>query len=196
MDRLKEQIQFLLEIDRLKTICRKNYILRGDRRENVAEHSWHLAVMVMVLAEHATAPFDALKAMKMVLIHDLVEIDAGDTFVYDEAGHHDKYQRERAAAERIFRVLPDDQFRELLALWEEFEARETPEARFALAVDRFHPILQNYFSQNEARTWRDHGINRDEVLEVNAGIEGGSDALWEYVKELIDQATAKGYLED
>ena len=194
MKELTKQIQFLLEIDQLKQICRRNYVLRGDRRENVAEHSWHLALMLLILAEHADEPFDRLRALKMALIHDIVEIDAGDTFVYDDDGNEDKREREQAAARRIFELLPAAQADEYRQLWDEFECGVSPEARFALAVDRLLPIIQNYYADNDGRTWTQHGITRQDVLQVNAPIREGSKVLWEYAKFIVDQATKKGYL--
>src|SRR5690606_13001631 len=142
-DRLQAQLAFLLEIDRLKRILRRTSLVGGDRRENSAEHSWHLAVMAMILAEHANEPVDALHVLKMLLVHDIVEIDAGDTFAYDVQANQDKEAREQAAAERIFGLLPADQRDEIRAMWEEFDARVTPEARFANAMDRLMPALQN-----------------------------------------------------
>ena len=191
-DRLAEQIQFLLEIDKLKSVARQSYLLDGSRHENDAEHSWHLAVMAVLLAEHAAEPVDLGRVMKMVLIHDLVEIDAGDTFAYDEEGHADKPEREQRAADRIFALLPDGQARELRALWDEFEARQTPDSRFAAALDRLQPQLCNYHTQG--RTWREHGVTADRVLERNCHMGEGAPALWEYAQQLIQDAVAKGCL--
>ena len=191
--RLAKQVSFIVEIDKLKGVLRQT-LVTGDvaRRENDAEHSWHLALMAVLLAEYASDEIDLLRVVKMALIHDLVEIDAGDTFAYDVKGHEDKYERERDAADRIFGMLPDDVGRELHGLWKEFEARETAEARFAAALDRFQPILLNYHTQGAA--WKKHGIRVDQVIERNAHIEAGAPAIWHYVKGLIDDAVAKGYL--
>jgi putative hydrolase of HD superfamily len=191
-DRLKQQLDFLLEIDQLKEVLRQSYICRGLRRENSSEHSWHLAVMALVLAEHAGAAIDTLRVVKMALVHDLVEIDAGDTFCYDEAGNADKAAREAIAADRIFGLLPDDQGREFRSLWEEFEARATPEARFAAALDRLMPLLHNYASRG--KTWQEHDVPAAKVLERNRHIEDGSAQLWALAESLIDDAIEKGWL--
>lgn len=190
IDRLRQQIEFLLEMDKLKSVLRRTYVLGTDRRENSAEHSWHLAVMAMVLAEHASAPVDILRVLKMLLVHDIVEIDAGDTYVYDV--QTDKAANESAAADRIFGLLPDDQRDEMHGLWEEFEARETPEARFAAALDRLMPMLHN--SHSQGRSWREHGITADQVLARNAHIADGSPNLWEYAALMIRDAVVQGYL--
>jgi 5'-deoxynucleotidase YfbR-like HD superfamily hydrolase len=188
MDRLANQLLFILEIDRLKSVYRRTYLVDGTRSENSAEHSWHLALMAMVLAEHANKPLDVGKVIRMVLIHDIVEIDAGDTYIYDEQG--DKAEREQQAATRIFGLLPPDQEREFRELWEEFEAGETPEARFASALDRFMPQLHNYHTQG--RSWKEHGITAERVLSRNVEIAGGSVTLWEFTQTLIEQAVAEG----
>jgi putative hydrolase of HD superfamily len=188
MDRLANQLRFILEIDRLKSVYRRTYLVDGTRSENSAEHSWHLALMAMVLAEHANKPLDVGKVIRMVLIHDIVEIDAGDTYIYDEQG--DKAEREQQAATRIFGLLPPDQEREFRELWEEFEGGETPEARFASALDRFMPQLHNYHTQG--RSWKEHGITAERVLSRNVEIAGGSLTLWEFTQTLIEQAVAEG----
>src|SRR5215470_14228217 len=191
--RFERQIQFILEIDKLKTILRRTYLIHQDRSENTAEHSWHLAVMAIVLAEHANEPVNVPRVVKMVLIHDIVEIDAGDTYFYDTAAALDKSQREQAAANRLFGILPLDQGQELRALWEEFEASETPDARFALALDRFMPQLHNYHTHG--RSWAEHGITAERVLERNATMAEGSAKLWECARSLLDDAVAKGFLQ-
>ena len=191
-DRLTQQIDFLLEIDRLKEVLRQSYICRGLRKENSSEHSWHLAVMAIVLAGHAGTAVDIMRVVKMALVHDLVEIDAGDTFCYDDAGNADKADREAAAADRIFGLLPDDQGRELRRLWEEFEARATPDARFAAALDRLMPIMHNYASRG--KTWQEHGVAAALVLERNRHIKDGSAQLWAFAKSLIEDAIEKGWL--
>jgi 5'-deoxynucleotidase YfbR-like HD superfamily hydrolase len=192
MDRFDRQIQFILEIDKLKSIVRRTYLLNNPRAENTAEHSWHLAIMAILLAEHANESVDVARVVKMVLIHDIVEIDAGDTYFYDAAGALDKAEREEAAAERIFGILPPDQGRELKELWEEFEAAETADARFALALDRFIPQLHNYHTRG--RSWSEHGITADRVLERNSEIAEGSERLWECARSLVEDAVAKGFL--
>ncbi len=192
-DRLAKQVSFIVEIDRLKGVLRQTLVTgNAGRQENDAEHSWHLALMAVLLAEYAEEEIDLLRVVKMALIHDLVEIDAGDTFAYDVKGHEDKYERERDAADRIFGMLPDDVGQEFQGLWEEFEARETAEARFAAALDRFQPILLNYHTQGAA--WQKHGIRVDQVMERNAHIEVGAPAIWTYVRGLILDAVEKGYL--
>ncbi len=188
--RLEQQIAFILEIDRLKTVLRQTVVVDQSRRENTAEHSWHLAVMAMVLAEHANHPPDILKVLKMVLVHDIVEIDAGDTFGYDDAGHDDKAEREQRAADRLFSLLPDDQANELRALWDEFEARETSDARFALALDRLNPILLNLAT--DGHSWKRHGITRERVVERNDLMAEGSEDLWSHVSKLLDEAEISG----
>lgn len=190
--RLERQIQFILEIDKLKNILRRTYLPENGRAENSAEHSWHLAMMAILLAEHANEPVDVAHVVKMVLIHDIVEIDAGDTYFYDAVGELDKAERETAAAERIFGLLPPEQGSELRRLWEEFEARSTPEARFAGALDRFMPQLHNYHTRG--RSWAEHGITADRVLERNACMAEGSSALWERARALLNDAVAQGFL--
>jgi putative hydrolase of HD superfamily len=191
-ERFERQIRFILEIDKLKGIVRRTYLLNVDRAENTAEHSWHLAIMAILLAEHANEPVDVARVVKMVLVHDIVEIDAGDTYFYDTAAELDKHERERAAAERIFGLLPSDQGRELRELWEEFEAHETTDARFALALDRFMPQLHNYHTQG--RSWVEHGISADRVLERNAAMAEGSEKLWECARALLNDAVVRGFL--
>ena len=191
--RLARQIRFIMEIDKLKRIVRNTYLTDRVRLENDAEHSWHLAVMAMLLSEYAAdASIDVLKVIKMVLIHDLVEIDAGDALVYDEAARAEKARFEQAAADRIFTLLPEDQGAQLRALWEEFEARRTGEARFAAALDRLQPLLHNYHTEGGA--WREHGITLDRVLERNGHMAEGSPALWEYAERFIRDAAERGWL--
>lgn len=192
--RLDRQISFILEIDKLKSVLRRSYLLNESRRENSAEHSWHLSVMALVLAEHAGVGIDPLLVLKMLLVHDLVEIDSGDTYIYDAAGNDTKAAREQEAATRIFGLLPPDEQRELTQLWQEFEARETPEARFAAALDRLMPLLHNYHT--EGRSWKEHGITKEQVLRLNRHIADGSETLWEYAEALINDAAAKGYLRE
>lgn len=193
-ERLLKQVEFLVEIDKLKLILRQTRLIHEDRRENDAEHSWHLAMAALILAEHANEDIDLGKVLKMVLIHDLVEIDAGDTFCYDLEGAKDKAQREQKAAQRIFGLLPADQGEEFHALWEEFEERQTPEARFAAALDRFQPVLHNL--RTGGGTWARHGIVRSQVQQRNAPMAEGSVALWDYISELLDDAAAQGILKE
>ncbi len=193
-DRLRRQVEFLIEIDKLKGVFRQTWLMDGSRRENDAEHSWHLALLAVVLSEYAAErDVDLPRVVKMVLVHDLVEIDAGDVLVYDRDKGSEWRGREREAAERIFRILPADQADEVRALWEEFEARATPEARFAAALDRFQPILHNY--QTQGKLWREHGVTSDQVIAHNRHMAEGAPRLWEYAHDLIRDAVERGYLE-
>jgi len=195
MNRLDQQIEFILEIDKLKKVYRQSFIMGGERMENDAEHSWHLALMSILLAEYARtdeAEFDLLHVLKMVLVHDLVEIDAGDTYCYDKEAARDKLQREKKAAERLFSLLPPDQAGEFRSLWEEFEERRTPEALFAAALDRLQPVLLNYHT--EGRSWKRHGVTLEQVLERNSSMREGAPQLWDYTQEILEKAVEKGYL--
>lgn len=183
---------FVIEVDRLKNIFRQSYIIDGSRKENDAEHSWHLAIMAFILSEYANRVIDVLKVIKMVIIHDLVEIDAGDTYAYDTKGHEHKFEKELVAAKRIFGLLPEDLEKEMLSLWDEFEEGVTPEAQFALALDKVQPVILNYLSEGKA--WIQHGIYKEQVVLRNKGSKDGAEALWEYVMQIIDEATEKGYL--
>ena len=191
--RLARQVGFIVEVEKLKHIFRQTLLIDDKRQENDAEHSWHLALMALALEEYARDAVDLLRVVKMVLIHDLVEIDAGDTFVYDEAAQAGKVERERVAAERIFSLLPAAQGAELAQLWEEFEARQSADARYANALDRLQPLLLNYYAGGE--TWRRHGVRRDQVIERNRHIAEGAPALWDYARVLIDRAVAEGKLD-
>ncbi|MBW2060211.1 MAG: HD domain-containing protein [Deltaproteobacteria bacterium] len=190
--RLKEQIRFLVEIDKLKSVLRQSRLVNAERRENSAEHSWHVAVMALVLSEHAAEQVDLAHVLQMLLVHDLVEIDAGDTYCYDEAGALDQKERESRAAERIFSLLPEDQAKELVELWEEYETGISPEAKFAAALDRLMPLLHNYHTQG--KSWKEHDITRDQVLARNANIGEGSKILWQYAQSIIDKSVSAGYL--
>jgi putative hydrolase of HD superfamily len=191
--RLAQQVEFIVEVDRLKEILRQTVLTRSRRRENDAEHSWHLCLCALVLAEHADLPgLDLLKVLRMVILHDLVEIDAGDTFAYDAAGQAGQHEREARAADRIFGLLPEDQGRSFRQVWDEFEARQTPEARFAAALDRFQPMLLN--ARTEGHAWRLHGVTHGQVVARNAHIGQASTALWEYVTAMIRQAVTRGHL--
>ncbi|WP_421976129.1 HD domain-containing protein [Roseivirga seohaensis] len=191
MERLRKQIEFIHEIDKLKYIQRKTKLFRSNRHENDAEHSWHLAMMVMVLTEHSNAPIDILKVLKMVLLHDIVEIDAGDTFLYDTSKSHDNWNEEFAAAERIFGLLPNDQEEEFIAVWKEFETGESNEAKFAKAIDRLQPVLQNL--SNGGGTWTEFSVKFETVIKKINGIQKGSNTLWDYTEEMIDQGLRNGY---
>jgi putative hydrolase of HD superfamily len=192
-ERLERQVRFIAEVDKLKEIFRQTECTQSRRRENDAEHSWHLCLLVIVLAEHANeAKLDVLRVLKMVIIHDLVEIDAGDTFAYDTARMADQHEREARAADRIFGLLPEDQALEFRALWDEFEEKATAEAQFAGAVDRFQPMLLNCLTQGAA--WKRHGVTSDRVLERNRPVRDGSAALWDYASHMIAEAVQKGHL--
>ncbi|MFP4698387.1 MAG: HD domain-containing protein [Eubacteriales bacterium] len=193
--RLKSQIEFIIEVDKLKNIIRRSHITDGSKLENDAEHSWHLALMAFILSEHASYnDIDVLKVMKMVIIHDLVEIDAGDTYAYDEKGHEDKREREVKAANRIFTILPKDQAEELFDLWEEFEERETKEAKFASVLDRIQPILLNYTA--DGKSWKENRVSKQMVIARNKHTNEGSKIIWNYIETIIDEATEKGFLID
>jgi putative hydrolase of HD superfamily len=193
LKRLEQQIAFVREVDKLKTIARQTLLTDASRQENDAEHSWHLALMALVLGEYAgDETLDMLHVVRMVLVHDLVEIDAGDTYCYDEAGHKDKTQRETAAARRIFNLLPPDQAAEIRALWDEFEASETPESRFANALDRLQPLIHNVFTKG--RMWKKHGIVKSQVIDRNRKIADGAPDLWEFARGLIEKAVDDGHL--
>jgi len=191
--RLQRQVEFIVEVDRLKEVFRQNVLTVSRRRENDAEHSWHLCLCVLVLAEHADVPgLDVLRVLKMLILHDLVEIDAGDTFAYDTSGASTQHEREARAAEQLFGLLPEDQAREFRSLWDEFETRETPEARFAAAVDRFQPMLLN--ARTEGHAWRQHGVNASQVLSRATTIREASTSLWEYVADMIRDVVSRGHL--
>ncbi|GAB3898730.1 HD domain-containing protein [Spirosoma agri] len=189
---LFRQIEFIKEVDKLKYILRKTKLFASDRNENDAEHSWHLSLMAIVLAEHANFPIDVLKVIKMLLIHDLVEIDAGDTFIYDTQKSHDNTVEERQAAKRIFGLLPDHQAAELIALWEEFEEQQTNEAKFARAMDRLEPLLQN--TSNNGGTWREFGVGYGDVYAKKQVIQQGSLTIWQYAEQLLNDSVEKGIL--
>ncbi|MCF7482248.1 HD domain-containing protein [Vibrio sp. J1-1] len=193
MDRLEKQLKLLIELDQLKNVLRRTRIKSaGGRLENSGEHSWHVALMAVLMEEHANAPVDICRVMKMLLIHDVVEIDAGDTFVYDTAASKEQAEKEIKAAERLFGMLPRDQGKELLALWHEFEAAQTDDAKYAKALDRLIPMLLNY--HNDGQSWKEHGVTREQALTINKRIELGSVTLWDKAKEIIENATDKGWL--
>lgn len=193
--RLEQQLAFVLEVDRLKQIQRRTEIIGGARAENSAEHSWHLAVMALVLAEHANHDdLDVRKVLGMVLVHDLVEIDVGDTFLYDGAERAEVQAREQRAADRIFSLLPTAQGRALRGLWDEFEQGGSAEACFARALDRFQPLILNY--ANKGALWQRYAITRQQIEDGNIHIREGSDRLWEHAKAVLSQAVASGLLAD
>ncbi|HKB91076.1 MAG TPA: HD domain-containing protein [Opitutaceae bacterium] len=192
ISRLEQQIRFIAEVDKLKEIFRQTVLIQSRRAENDAEHSWHLALMVLVLAEYSNEPIDSLRVLKMLIIHDLVEIDAGDTFAYDTTRMVDQHEREARAADRIFGLLPADQTKEFRQLWDEFEMRNTADSRFAAALDRFHPMMLNTLTDGFA--WKKHGVTKDRVIARNKHIAEGSSDLWEYASAMLDRAVATGAL--
>lgn len=194
MERLKKQMEFIVEVDKVKNIIRQTYLTDGNRKENDAEHSWHLALMAVLLKEYSNEEVDLAKVVPMVLIHDLVEIDAGDTYAYDEAGAETKRERETKAADRIFGMLPEDQCKWFRELWEEFEAYETPEAKFAHVLDNCQPLLLN--DASNGRSWAEHGVRKSQIYKRNEHTSEGSVEIWEYMKELIDKHIRLGNVID
>ena len=193
-ERLKKQIDFVLEIDKEKNILRQTHLTDYRRQENDAEHAWHMAVMIYLLKEYANEEFDVAKAMMMALIHDIVEIDAGDTYAYDTKNLETQKEREEKAAERIFGLLPEEQKQELKGLFEEFEACESSEAKFARVMDNFQPILLN--DSNNGEDWKVHKIKKSQVEKRQISSKAGSETIWNYTKELIDNNVIKGNLID
>ena len=189
---LSKQIDFIKEIDKIKYIQRKTKLFNSDRHENDAEHSWHLAMMALVLAEHSDEPIDILKVLKMVLIHDIVEIDASDTFIYDTQKNHTNTEEELAAAKRIFGLLPEDQAEEFIEIWKEFEDGVTDEAKFAKSMDRFEPLLQN--ASNNGGTWTEFNVDYQKVYDKKKAIKNGSATLWNYAENLLNESVEKGVL--
>jgi putative hydrolase of HD superfamily len=180
-ERLKQQFDFILEIDKEKEIIRQTYLRDASRQETDAEHAWHMAVMVMLLSEYSNEEIDVLKTMKLCLIHDLIEIYAGDTYAYDQKGNADKREREVAAADRLFAMLPHDQGTMMRDLWEEFESGETPEARFANTMDKIQPLMLNH--STGGKSWVEHGIHHQQVYHRNQTTAKGSETLWEFAEE-------------
>ena len=193
-ERFKKQIDFVLEIDKEKNILRQTHLTDYRRQENDAEHAWHMAVMIYLLKEYANEEFDVAKAMMMALIHDIVEIDAGDTYAYDTKNHETQKEREEKAAERIFGLLPEEQKQELKGLFEEFEACESSEAKFARVMDNFQPILLN--DSNNGEDWKVHKIKKSQVENRQKSSQLGSKDIWEYTSELIERNVKKGNLID
>ncbi|MCM1182764.1 MAG: HD domain-containing protein [Roseburia sp.] len=190
-DRLDRQFAFIREIDKEKAIMRQNYRSDGEHKENDAEHAWHMAIMTLLLSEYANEEIDVLKTVGMLLIHDLVEIDAGDTYAYDEEAKKTQHERELRAAERIFGLLPDDQGKRLRALWDEFESGDTPEARFARTMDRIQPLMLN--AATDGKSWVEHGVRLEQILARNRNTAEGSRDLWAYAQErFIEPNLAKG----
>ena len=192
--RLEDQMKFLLEIDKEKNILRQTHLSGHGRRENNAEHAWHMAIMIYLLREYANEKIDLAKTMMMALIHDIVEIDAGDTYAYDTAALATQQEREAKAAQRIFGLLPEDQRKEMLALFQEFEDYETPEARFAHVLDNLQPLMLN--DSNNGGDWREHQVKRSQVYKRNARTSTGSETLWAYMEGLIQGNVEKGNIQD
>ena len=193
-ERFKKQLDFILEIDKEKNILRQTHLSNGGRREDDAEHAWHLAVMTYLLSEYSNRKIDVAKTMLMTLIHDIVEIDAGETYAYDAEAKKSEKAREKAAADRLFGLLPDDQNEKLRSIWEEFEAYETPEAKFAHVMDNFQPMLLNH--SNHGGDWKEHGIRRSQTEKRNEKTPEGSAAIWDYMKKILDENVAAGSLID
>ena len=193
-ERFERQLAFILEADKEKNILRQNRISGNIRRENDAEHAWHMAMMIYLLKEYSNEEIDVAKAMMMAIIHDIVEIDAGDTYAYDDKAKETQKEREEKAAERIFGILPDDQRDELRALFEEFEACESAEARFARAMDNFQPFLLN--NSNNGESWREHDVTKAKVVGRQYKSRLGSEEIWKYTEELINENVKKGNLKD
>lgn len=194
MERLKKQMEFILEVDKVKNIFRQTYLADGNRRENDAEHSWHLALMAVLLKEYSREEVDLGKVIPMVLVHDLVEIDAGDTYAYDEAGAATKDERERKAAERVFGILPEDQGKWFRSLWEEFEAYETAEAKFAHVLDNCQPLLLN--DASGGRSWAEHGVKKSQIYKRNRRTGESSPEIWEYMQGLVERHIELGNVID
>lgn len=190
IERLDQQMRFIMEIDKLKQVYRQTYISDATRKENDTEHSWHLAMMVLILSEYSNEKIDVLKTMSMVLIHDIIEIDAGDTYAYDEVGNSTKRERELKAANRLFSILPKDQAKYLRELWNEFEASETAEAKFALTLDKIQPLLLNDASGGIA--WKEHEVHLEQILKRNEKTPEGSEVLWEMCKPKIENNVKLG----
>jgi len=192
ISRLEQQVRFIVEADKVKQIFRRNRIMDGSRYENDAEHSWTMALTAMTLAEYAVDPVDILRVLKMLIIHDIVEIDAGDTFPYGNEAVATQHEREVAAADRIFNLLPRDLAAEYRGLWDEFEAKDTPEARFATSVDHLGGVIPNY--QNAGGGWRENSVPVESVMQRNQRIAQGSPVLWDYARSLIEELAAKGLI--
>ncbi len=193
-ERLEKQKKFILEIDKEKNIFRQTHLTGYKRQENDAEHSWHMALMACLLSEYANEEVDLLHVLQMILVHDLVEIDAGDTYAYDDAGNATKREREEKAADRIFSILPEDQAKKMRDLWEEFEAEKTPESLFAHVMDNFQPLALN--DANDGGDWKRRKVKKSQILKRNARTKEGSEEIWKCMEEIIDRNVKKGNIID
>lgn len=194
MERLEQQLKFIVEIDKVKNIFRQTYLADGRRKENDAEHSWHIALMAYLLQEYAEEPVDVPKVMLMVLIHDLVEIDAGDTYAYDSEGAKTKREREVKAAERIFGILPEDQGVHLRELWDEFEEYETADAKYAHLLDNFQPLLLN--DASDGKSWKEHTVQKDQIYKRNEKIPETSEQIWKKMQDIIQKHIDLGHVKE
>ena len=194
MNRFEQQMKFILEIDKVKNVFRQTYLADGNRKENDAEHSWHMAIMAFLLKEYAQEEVDIMRVVLMVLIHDLVEIDAGDTYAYDLDGLQTKREREVKAAERIFGLLPKDQEEQFRELWDEFEAYESAEAKYAHMLDNFQPLMLN--DALDGKSWKEHKVKKSQIYRRNAKTMEGSEKIWEYMKDLVQKNIDRGNIQD
>lgn len=194
MNRFEQQMKFILEIDKVKNVFRQTYLVDGNRKENDAEHSWHMAIMAFLLKEYAQEEVDIMRVVLMVLIHDLVEIDAGDTYAYDLDGLQTKREREVKAAERIFGLLPKDQGEQFRELWDEFEAYESAEAKYAHMLDNFQPLMLN--DALDGKSWKEHKVKKSQIYSRNAKTMKGSEKIWEYMQDLVQKNIDRGNIQD
>ena len=194
MNRFEQQMKFILEIDKVKNVFRQTYLADGNRKENDAEHSWHMAIMAFLLKEYAQEEVDIMRVVLMVLIHDLVEIDAGDTYAYDLDGLQTKREREVKAAERIFGLLPKDQEEQFRELWDEFEAYESAEAKYAHMLDNFQPLMLN--DALDGKSWKEHKVKKSQIYSRNAKTMEGSEKIWKYMKDLVQKNIDRGNIQD
>lgn len=193
-ERLKKQLDFILEVDKSKFVVRQTYLTDGIRKEDDAEHSWHIALMAILLAEYSNEPVDVLRVVSMLLVHDLIEIDAGDTYAYDNKGNETKRERELVAADRIFNILPNDQAKMIRGLWDEFEAGETKEAKFAITLDKTQPIMLN--DATDGRAWMEHGVKKEQIMARNKKTPDGSVKIWDYFENIINKNVEKGRIKE